>query len=122
MKILRNSLIISAYVLLLGIFFIGGYAFGNSKTPSPYPTQAPIQEADEQVMNPEPMQKKERYEVIAENGRLCLYKTDSQTRTLITGEDISIDIFPYDDVQELKNGVFFDDLASAQAMFENFVS
>lgn len=108
--------------ITLGNIFYRRLCLWKFKNTFTYPTQAPIQEADEQVMNPEPMQEKERYEVIAENGRLCLYKTDSQTRTLITGEDISIDIFPYDDVQELKNGVFFDDLASAQAMFENFVS
>ena len=122
MKILRNSLIISAYVLLLGIFFIGGYAFGNSKTPAPYPTTAPAPEENEQVMNRAPIEENERYEVIAENGRLCLYKITTSEKTLITGEDISIDIFPYEDAQELKNGVFFDDLAGAQAMFENFVS
>ena len=43
-------------------------------------------------------------------------------KTAILSEEISENVFPSEDIDELKKGVEFDNLDEAQQMFENFVS
>ena len=103
MKILKNTLIVSSYVLLVALFFGGGYAIGrigvSDSVPTPMPTVAAV-----------------------ENGLLQINKCVGDNKTAILSEEISENVFPSEDIDELKKGVEFDNLDEAQQMFENFVS
>ena len=110
MKILKNTLIVSSYVLLVALFFGGGYAIGrigvSDSVPTPMPTVAAVEEVNANDV------KTTVYEVKVENGLLQINKC----------EEISENVFPSEDIDELKKGVEFDNLDEAQQMFENFVS
>ena len=62
------------------------------------------------------------YEVKVENGLLQINKCVGDNKTAILSEEISENVFPSEDIDELKKGVEFDNLDEAQQMFENFVS
>lgn len=49
-------------------------------------------------------------------------KCVGDNKTAILSEEISENVFPSEDIDELKKGVEFDNLDEAQQMFENFVS
>ena len=125
MKILKNTLIVSSYVLLVALFFGGGYAIGrigmSDSVPTPMPTVAAVEEVNANDV------KTTVYEVKVENGLLQINKCvgDNKTmadKTAILSEEISENVFPSEDIDELKKGVEFDNLDEAQQMFENFVS
>lgn len=121
MKNLKNTLIISSYVLLVALFFSGGYALGKigakeNNTSTPMPTMnAVAANADSEVKSPV-------YKVIAEDGVLKIYRCIGDEKTVITSEKISESVFPTEDIEELRKGVEFERLEGAQQMFENFVS
>ena len=100
MKILKNTLIVSSYVLLVALFFGGGYAIGrigvSDSVPTPMPTVAAVEEVNANDVR--------------------------DNKTAILSEEISENVFPSEDIDELKKGVEFDNLDEAQQMFENFVS
>ena len=117
MKILKNSIIVSTYVLLAAAFFFGGYAWGN------------VSENDVVLVTPEPAKAIDAiapdhniYYLVLEDNSLNFYSISNGEKTLIAGEKISADIYPPDDIADLKNGVTFDNIEDAQALFENFVS
>lgn len=122
MKNLKNTLIISSYVLLVALFFGGGFAIGrigmeSSDTSSvPEPTVYAVETAGENVIQA-PV-----YEVIIEDGVLKINICIGDDKTTVASEEISEDIFPASDMEELKEGVVFERLEQAQQMFENFVS
>ncbi len=118
MKILKNSIIISSYVLLTALFFFGGYAVGNigSKKDIVLVTPEPVKAADAAISG------KQTYRIVLENGELNFYSIQDGEEHLITSEKISENIYPGDDIADLTNGVNFDNIEDAQAMFENFVS
>ena len=62
------------------------------------------------------------YEVKVENGLLQINKCVGDNKMAILSEEISENVFPSEDIDELKKGVEFDNLDEAQQMFENFVS
>lgn len=119
MKFVKNTCLVSTYILLVVIFFAGGYAIGrvgtnNNKTVSENTfeaEQASVSNVRETV-----------YEVKLENGTLRLSECTGESEMLISSEKISENVFPSDDVYELKEGVKFDTLEKAQSLFENFVS
>ena len=115
MKILKNTLIVSSYVLLVALFFGGGYAIGrigvSDSVPTPMPTVAAVEEVNANDV------KTTVYEVKVENSLLQINKC-----VAILSEEISENVFPSEDIDELKKGVEFDNLDEAQQMFENFVS
>ena len=117
MKILKNTLIVSSYVLLVALFFGGGYAIGrigvSDSVPTPMPTVAAVNANDVKTTV---------YEVKVENGLLQINKCVGDNKTAILSEEISENVFPSEDIDELKKGVEFDNLDEAQQMFENFVS
>lgn len=120
MKILKNTLIVSSYVLLVALFFGGGYATGrigvSDSVPTPMPTVAAVEEVNANDV------KTTVYEVKVENGLLQINKCVGDNKTAILSEEISENVFPSEDIDELKKGVEFDNLDEAQQMFENFVS
>ena len=116
MKILKNTLIVSSYVLLVALFFGGGYAIGRIGVPTPMPTVAAVEEVNANDV------KTTVYEVKVENGLLQINKCVGDNKTAILSEEISENVFPSEDIDELKKGVEFDNLDEAQQMFENFVS
>ncbi len=120
MKILKNTLIVSSYLLLVALFFGGGYAIGRSgvkdtATSEIMPTPEAVETTADKIESPE-------YELIIEEGVLKINKCIDEEKTVISSEEISESVFPREDVEELKRGVRFKRLEQAQQMFENFVS
>ena len=122
----KNSLIIAAYVLLVTVFFLGGYAFGSRTNTETVTVSVTVTPAPRVISEGEPKKTGEEsrrsYTVIIENGRLCLFKEENNERTLISSEEISENIYPAADIRELKAGINFDSMEKAQELFENFVS
>lgn len=117
MKILKNSIIAASYLLLTALFFAGGYAIGNVSTKNivattPEPTAALEAVSDGNIM----------YGLLLESGKLNLYSIKDNQRELIAEESITEEIYPSDDIRDLKSGLIFDNFDEAQALFENFVS
>ena len=120
MKI-KNTLIISSYVLLVALLFSGSYVLGRSTVRKDVPDN--IEETAEAVETVTDNEVKAPYYVVCmEDGKLIIYKCIGSIKSIVASEEISESIFPKDDVAELKEGVRFDRLDGAQQMFENFVS
>ncbi len=121
MKIFKNTLIISSYLLLVALFFSGGYALGRRGTegeaPLPQATAYPAWNAEKTENEGEP-----EYEVVIEDGILKIYKCIGKSKSVVTSEEISESVFPTQDIAELREGVRFERLEEAQQLFENFVS
>lgn len=119
---LKNTLIISSYVLLVALIFSGSYVIGKSTMQKDVPkaTEKPSEDVVDAVLEQET--RMPFYEVCAEEGKLIIYKCIGNTKSVVTSEDISESVFPKEDMEELKKGVIFDRLEGAQQMFENFVS
>ena len=87
MKILKNTLIVSSYVLLVALFFGGGYAIGrigvSDSVPTPMPTVAAVEEVNANDV------KTTVYEVKVENGLLQINKCVGNNKTAILSEEIS---------------------------------
>lgn len=118
MKKMKNTLIISSYLLLVALFFSVGYALGSAGTKgngSPVPVMETYEIPETEIETPE-------YELISEDGVLTIYRCIGSSRNVIMSEEISEDIFPKEDIEELREGVRFKRLEQAQQMFENFVS
>lgn len=122
MKKMKNTVIIASYVLLMALFFSGGYALGKIGTEKDIADTVPIPTPETVETVFEKKAESPNYEVIIENGKLIIYKCIGENKELITSEEISENVFPRDDVEELKKGVRFERLEGAQQMFENFVS
>ena len=92
MKILKNTLIVSSYVLLVALFFGGGYAIGrigvSDSVPTPMPTVAAVEEVNANDV------KTTVYEVKVENGLLQINKCVGDNKTAILSEEISENVFP----------------------------
>ena len=116
----KNTLIICAYVLLMTLFFFGGYTIGGVRrneiaaAPTPVPVSVPAA-----AVNP---RQQTRYRIILSNSELFLYKRDGEESELLYSHPIIEDIFPHEDMEELRRGVEFDNLHDAQRLLENFVS
>ena len=117
---IRNILIVAAYVLLMTLFFFGGYAVGGIEqkpiavvsTPQPNTIPAAAVQSEENV----------KYELILINSELFLYKNTSNSHELLYSHPITENIFPKEDTEELKKGIYFEKLEDAQSLLENFVS
>lgn len=115
----RNILTIAAYVLLMTLFFFGGYAVGGieQKTVAVVSTPQP-----KSVQAAASIQEPARYELILINSELFLYKNTSNSHELLYSHPITENIFPKEDTDELKKGLYFEKLEDAQSLLENFVS
>lgn len=116
----KNILIVAAYVLLMVLFFFGGYAIGGIRqrpiavVSTPQPNILPAAAIDGS--------QKLQYELILINSELFLYKNEGNSHELLYSHPITENIFPPADIEELKRGVYFDKLSEAQSLLENFVS
>ena len=108
--ILRATVVSVICMAAAAVFFYGGYRFGSETTAAPASVPEKTAEIEQAL----------RYIVISENGRLCLYESDSMGQRLIVSKDISLGMFPKDDREVLLSGAEFSDLAQAQALFEDF--
>lgn len=121
MKSLKNTIIISSYVLLVALFFGGGFAIGrigkkdNTVPDMPEATVRAMEAVSGEVVSA-PV-----YEVIIEEGVLKINRCIGDMKTVIASEEISEGVFPNSDIEELRQGVIFERLEQAQQMFENFV-
>lgn len=122
MKKLKNTLTVSSYVLLVALFFAAGYAIGKTGEVEEVPVSAPIQTPAADFFAGEAEVRSPVYEVIIEDGVLKINKCIGEDKTTIVSEEISEDVFPRSDIEELGRGVEFSRLEEAQQMFENFVS
>ena len=119
MKKIKNTLIITSYVLLVALFFATGYALGKRNTE---PVSEPTVEDSSVTVTGDSVVEAPTYEVIYEDGEIKINKCIGDMRETITSEKISEKVFPPDDISELKKGVNFERLEAAQQMFEKFVS
>lgn len=122
MKILKNTLIVSSYVLLMALFFGGGYAVGRRSTATEEDASPVFTETHTETDNSPQKIEVPVYEVIVEDGVLRINKCIGKIKTEVTSEEISENVFPSSDINELKEGVIFERLEDAQQLFENFVS
>lgn len=125
MNKIKNSMIIASYVLLIAVFFMGGYALGGYNKDVTGVVQATVSPGYGEAVNAVNIEEAEEmtvYTVIMENGILKLYSVTGGVSTLLGSEEISENIFPREDIELLKNGVTMDNIGDAQALFENFVS
>lgn len=125
MNKIKNSFIIASYLLLMAVFFMGGYALGGYKGEPTGVVQATIAPEKPEAVNAVNIEEAEEmtvYTVIMENGVLKLYSVTGEENTLLGSEEISENIFPREDIEMLKNGVTMDNIGDAQELFENFVS
>lgn len=121
MKI-KNTLIISSYVLLMALLFSGAYVVGKTgMTPERYEPETGENEEIVEAVSENTAYTPE-YEVIYEDGKIIIYKCIGNIRSVVTSENVSESIFPKEDIEALKKGVKFERLENAQQMFENFVS
>ncbi|MEE1224637.1 MAG: hypothetical protein UH081_05205 [Clostridia bacterium] len=113
----KKVIFVSTYALLIVGFFFGGYALGNNRN------REVVQTVSEQAV-PVIGDKvsTEIYYLILNDGILDFYSIVDGEKSLIASENISENIYPTDDMRDLKNGVTFDNIEDAQALFENFVS
>lgn len=106
------------YIILAAFSFSFGYWIGTAAIPEPAASVV-----DEAVMNTDADVMAEIwYEVCTENNTLCLYRVSSAERVLLASEEISSELFPYEDRRELNSGLIFESFEAAQASFEDFVS
>lgn len=124
MEKIKNSLIITSYVLLVTLFFAGGYAVGSYKKPSEEAVVSAVTPAEDAVNAANITEEEEVtvYTVIMENSDLYLYRVTNGVNNEIARHKISEGVFPARDMEMLRNGVTLDNLGDAQEMFENFVS
>ena len=114
----KNILIVAAYVLLMVLFFFGGYTVGGIQqkqlavvsTPQPHTIPAAA------------MNTSVKYQLILINSELFLYKNAGDIHELLYSHPIPEHIFPPEDIEELRHGIYFDKLSDAQSLLENFVS
>ena len=125
MNKIKNSLTIAAYVLLMTLFFCGGFALGAYKS-RPQTIETKTDEVSQKsvvgVANISNDREKTVYTVIMEEASLNLYRITGNNYTLLAYKNISERVFPKSDITMLKDGVTFSNLGDAQEMFENFVS
>lgn len=123
MEKIKNSLIIASYLLLMAVFFAGGYALGqrgDAAVPIAEATPGAIRAVSVEI--PEEAEPVTVYTIIMENSNLYLYSVTDGVNTEMARHKISETIFPASDIEMLKNGVTFDNLGDAQELLENFVS
>ncbi|MDO5398484.1 MAG: hypothetical protein Q4G33_11205 [bacterium] len=114
-RILRGAAASAVCIAAAAGFFYGGYRMGAGTMASP--VSAPEKHAE--LEGAETVEDT-CYIVISENGRLCLYESNSIGQRLIASEEISIGMFPKDDREALLKGEKFSDFGEAQALFEDF--
>ena len=119
---MKNTLIISSYVLVAALLFSGAYVAGRTGMSRDIPAvnTADNNEIPETV--PESAVHTPEYEVIYEDGKIIIYKCIGEIRSVVTSENVSEGVFPKADMDALRKGVRFERLENAQQMFENFVS
>ncbi len=124
MEKIKNSLLIASYVLLMTVFFAGGYVFGSHQgetVPVVRQTYEPVRavNAETEIETEESVTV---YTVILDGSDLYLYSVTNGVNSEIARHKISEGVFPAADVEMLRNGVTLDNLGDAQELFENFVS
>lgn len=119
----KKTLLISSYVLVAALMFSVSFVAGKMGTNviGPKETEKPEEETAVETVSENTAYSPE-YQVIYEDGQIILYKCMGNIRSVIASEKVSEDVFPKEDVEELKKGVRFQRLEGAQQMFENFVS
>lgn len=116
---IRNRIINSAiYLIIASVFFTFGYFIGNRLVQEPASITANAPSSTHNADTADDTW----YEVKISNGRLCLYSVSNNETKELAGEEISAEMFPYDDMNELKNGLAFENFSNALACFEDFVS
>lgn len=122
MEKLKNSLIIASYVLLMTLFFAGGFALGNYRSVPEDTAVSAVTPAEDTVPAAAQEEEVTVYTVIMENSDLYLYSVTNGVNNEIARHKISEGVFPAKDMEMLRNGVTMDNLGDAQELFENFVS
>lgn len=117
----QNIIIISAYILLIVLFFTVGYFLGRINTAKTHTQEfkAPYaKSAAAPTLAPET----EFYKLKMIDNNLVLYKITPNSENEVYSTQIIKDIFPPEDIYELQNGITFSNIYDAHSFIENFVS
>lgn len=123
MKNMKYGTRMLAYVLGIAVFFVIGFSVGRingrdemkrkiQQTDEPKNVSASLSTETETA----------EYEIKLKNDKLYLYEVIGEMLHPIAESEISEEIYPGADVEELKRGIIFNDKTEAVTMFENFVS
>ncbi len=124
MENIKNSLLIASYVLLMTVFFAGGYVFGSHQgetAPAVRQTYEPVRAVNAET-EIETKESVTVYTVILDGSDLYLYRVTDGVNNELARHKISEGVFPAGDIEMLRNGVTLDNPGDAQELFENFVS
>lgn len=115
----KNIIIISSYTLIVCLLFTAGY-FAGKHNREPFPNTALNDAAASSWVDDN--EEMPYYTLELKNSNIMLYKHFMGDTELIYMKAIMENIYPADDIKELKDGIRFDKLEDAQSLLENFVS
>ena len=115
-----------AYVLIVALFFAAGYGAGTvngrNRAREDFERVRETEIGDVLDASAEAREEIPEYTVVLESGRLIIYESADDDKTMLTECEISESVYPKEDITALKSGMVFDDKSEAMAMFENFAS
>lgn len=115
-----------SYVLIVALFFAIGYNTGkiNGRRAAEKLIAEKAEEASVTSVTEETAEyktDKADYTVAVKNGRIVVTDNSDNAREIASGT-ICEEIYPASDIEELREGLQFEDKKQAMEMFENFVS
>ena len=116
-----NIISISAYILLIVLFFMIGYFLGRITT-SNKQTSTMRAELSQPAIAPTLAPETEFFRLKMVDENLILYRVTPHTNEEIYKIQIIEDIFPTQDISELRKGITFSNIYDAHSFIENFVS
>lgn len=117
-----NIIVISAYLLLVIVFFFLGLMLGNVNRPKPVVSTAVQRSELMSVSLPATIEEKLKYCVRLNGDELSLLRITQDGEEMMYTVKISADMFPKEDIEALKAGIELDSINEAHSLIENFVS
>ncbi len=117
-----NIIMILAYVLLVFMFFGAGFFVGTLTNPKPVVSRTVSKNELMSVSMPATITEKLQYSVKLQGDELSLLRITQDGEEMIYSIKISQNMFPKDDIEQLKEGIECENIDEARALIENFSS
>ncbi len=117
-----NIIMVLAYVLLVFVFFGAGFFVGTLRTPKPVISRAVSKNELMDVSMPATITEKLQYAVRLNDDELSLLRITQDGEEMIYSVNISVSMFPKNDIEQLKEGIECENIDEARALIENFSS
>ncbi len=117
-----NIVMIFAYVLLVFMFFGAGFYVGTLTNPKPIISRTVSKNELMSVSMPATITEKLNYAVKLKDDELSLLRITQDGEEMIYSVKISRNMFPKDDIEQLKEGIECENIDEARALIENFSS